>query len=72
MSLIKNKDELLKIKIALEDNFPDSFQLFNIVQLILTEDGIEREEQEPLSLGLEWLEKGLKNLKKDKNSINQN
>ena len=53
MSLIKNKDELLKIKIALEDNFPDSFQLFNIVQLILTEDGIEREEQEPLSLGLE-------------------
>jgi len=43
MSLIKNKDELLKIKIALEDNFPDSFQLFNIVQLILTEDGIERE-----------------------------
>ena len=66
MSLIKNKDELLKIKITLEDNFPDSFQLFNIMQLILTEDGIEREEQEPLNWDWNDSKRGLKILKRQK------
>ena len=43
MSLSMSKDDLLKIKSALEFNLPNSLQLYSIVQQILTEDGIERE-----------------------------
>ena len=38
-----SKDELLKIKSAIEKNLPNSLQIFNILQQILAGDGIERD-----------------------------
>ena len=40
---LMSKDHLMKIKSALEENLPNSLQLFNILQQILAGDGIERD-----------------------------